>query len=1041
MSITELSIKRPLLITVVFVVLILFGVLSFMGLNYELLPKFDAGAITINTVYPGASPEVVESSVTKPIEDAVSTVEGLDIITSRSMQNASVILVQLKTGVNDLTAQQDIERKINQIKANLPDDVRDPVVNRMSSDQFPVISLSVSAGMNDADLYKLVDNDIIPVLSNVSGVGQVSLIGGVERQVNIKLDNDKLNAYKIPITQVYQALNAASISLPAGKVTSNQQEFAITLNADLKTSEMVRNIIIRDNSNGSRVLLKNIADISDNTSTPVTINRINGKNGIGIQVYKTNTANAVDVSEGVKKKFDELTKQYSVHQFKYEIANDQSVFTLASSDAVVEDLIMAILIVSFVMLLFLHSARSSMFVLVAIPSAMIPTFIMMYLFGFSLNMMTLMALSLVVGILVDDSIVILENIFRHLEMGKNKVQAALDGRNEIGFTAVAITMVDLVVFIPMAMTTGLVGNLIRQFSLVVVFSTLMSLFVSFTLTPLLVAKFGKLTHLTKNTLWGRINLGFENIIDTIKDYYAKILGWTLNNKRYLFIAVIVLMVATVALVPTGFIGSAFIGTTDTGQISLKIELASDASLYQTNQALREVEKVVLAHPEVKTVYTLVGTQTGMIGSTNSNNLGQIDLTLTDKKDREIRIEQFGRVIRDELESKIPGIKVTAQPGTITGSSNTPIQVVVKGTNLDSVKRTAAVIKEIVRTTPGADYVAYSTSSDRKQIKIEPDRNKISAMGFTVQDVSQYVNLAFNGNDKVQLKEAGNEYTIDMQIDNQNSQNIDNVRNMMVVNKSGKVARLSQLSAVEEISSPTVLQRTGRMPSVTITSSTVGRPSGSIVADIDKKITAAHIPSTISIEYMGDAKNQKEAFGSLGAALFIAILLIYFVMVALYESLIYPFVVLFSIPVATIGVFLALGLTMNSLTIFTLSGLIMLLGLVAKNGILIVDFANHLKSQGVPLFEALIEAGKERLRPIIMTTLAMVLGMLPLALSQSPGSEMKNGMAWVIIGGLTSSLLFTLLLVPSVYMVVERIKMKISKKNLVQDKPVDVKHSI
>jgi HAE1 family hydrophobic/amphiphilic exporter-1 len=1032
MSITELSIKRPLFITVVFTVLILFGVLSYLGLNYELLPKFDAGVVTINTAYPGASPEVVESSVTKPIEDAVSTIEGLDIITSRSMQNVSSVIVQLKNGVDDQVAQQDIERKINQIKADLPDDVNDPLVNRVSSDQWPVISLSVTAAMNDADLYKLVDKDIIPILSNVSGVGEVSLIGGVQRQINIKIDNSKLNSYKIPLTQVYQSLNAGSVSLPAGKVTSNQQEFVIMLDADLQTAEMIRNIIIRENTNGSRVLLKDIAQINDDINTPVTINRINGKNGIGIQVYKTNNANAVDVSKGVKLKFEELTKRYANQQFKYEIANDQSVYTLSSANAVVEDLFLAVLIVSFVMLMFLHSFRSSMFVLVAIPSAMIPTFIMMHIFGFSLNLMTLMALSLVVGILVDDSIVILENIFRHLEMGKNKVQAALDGRSEIGFTAVAITMVDLVVFIPMAMTTGLVGNIIRQFSLVVVFSTLMSLLVSFTLTPLLAAKFGKLTHLSGNSLWGKINLGFEDFIDTLKDLYEQILGWTLHHKRYLFATIIILMVATVALVPAGFIGSAFIGTTDNGQISLKIELSTDASLYQTNQALYEAEKILLTHSEVTTVYTLAGTQTGMVSSNSKSNLGQIDLTLTDKRERNISIEQFGREVRNELEQKIPGIKVTAQPASITGSSNSPIQLVVKGTNLDTVKHAAAIIKGIVQTTPGTDYVAYSTSSDRKQIKIVPDRDKISRMGFSVQDVSQFVNMAFKGNDKIQLKDAGEEYTIFMQIADYNSQSIDDVCNLMVVTKTGKVARLNQLAKIEEVSSPTTLQRTGRMPSITVTSSTVGRPSGSIVADINKKIAEANLPSSISLEYMGAVKNQKEAFASLGVALIIAILLMYFVMVALYESLIYPFVVLFSVPVALIGVFLALGLTMNNLTIFTLSGLIMLLGLVAKNGILIVDFANHLKTQGVPLFEALIEAGKERLRPIIMTTFAMILGMLPLAISQSPGSETKNGMAWVIIGGLTSSLLFTLLLVPSVYMVVEKAKMKLSSKR----KPVN-----
>lgn len=1027
MGITELSIKRPLLITVVFVVLILFGVLSYWGLNYELLPKFDAGVITVRTVYLGASPQEVESSVTKPIEDAISATEGVDIVTSRSMQNASVISVQLKNGVDDVLTQQDIERKINQMKSTLPDDVDDPVVNRVSTDQFPVVNLSVSAAMTDADLYRMVDQDVVPILSNVSGVGQISVVGGVQREIRVYLDNPKLNAYNISASEVYLALNAAAVSLPGGKVTSHEQEFSIWMNADLSTADMIRNVVVRENGSGSRVLLKDLSEVSDATSTPVTINRINGQSGIGIQIYKTNNANAVEVSEGVKKKLEELGHEYQSKGFSYEIASDQSDFTLSAADAVVHDLFLAVLIVSFVMLLFLHSLRSSLFVLVAIPSALIPTFVMMNVFGFSLNLMTLTALSLVVGILVDDSIVILENIFRHLEMGKNKVQAVIDGRSEIGFTAVAITMVDLVVFIPLAFTSGLIGNIIRQFSLTVVFSTLMSLLVSFTLTPLLAAKFGKLVHLRKDNWWGRINLAFERAIDSVKDAYGEMLHWFLKHKRYLLILVVVLIVASVALVPTGFIGSTFIETGDNGQLSVKIELSSDRSLMQTNQAMRQAEALILAHPEVRTAYSLVGTQTSGSGSTNNSNWGQIDLTLVDKTERNIDLDHFGRVIRDELEEKISGIKVIALPIGVTGSANFPIQIVVKGPDLEDVKSAAASIKELVVATPGTDYVDYSTQSDRKQLQIIPDRNKLSAAGFTTQDISQYLSLSFNGNDDVKLKEGGEEYEVNFIMDDKYKQKLADVANLSITNKKGEVLRLSQLADISLVTNSAVLERTNRLPSITITSAAVGRPSGSVVGDIQQKIEQTELPSSVSVEYLGDQKRQSEAFSSLGAALLIGILLIYFIMVALYESLVYPFVVLFSIPVAAIGAFLALGLSMNNLSIFTLSGIIMLLGLVAKNGILIVDFANHLKEKGLSITELVVEAGKERLRPIIMTTFAMVLGMLPLALSNSLGSEFKSGMAWVLIGGLTSSLVFTLFVVPSVYMIVEKAKIHFSTK--------------
>src|SRR3989339_317476 len=1033
MTIAELSIKRPLLITVVFVVLILFGVLSYFSLNYELLPKFNAGIITVRTTYVGASPQDIESNITKPIEDAVSTVEGVDNITSRSMSDVSIITIRLKPSIKDLTAQLDIERKINQIKAVLPKDADDPVVNRFSSDQFPVITFSVSASMSDADLFNLIDKTILPELSNIPGVGQVNVVGGTPREIEVKIDNQKLQAYNIPISHVYQALGASSGSLPAGKISSHEQELSIRLNADLTKTDMIRNIVIRENGKGSRVLLKDIGTITDASASPVTINRINGKNGIGLQVYKTNDANAVEVSKAVKVKFEELTKQYNSKQFAYVIASDQSEFTLASANAVVDDLFLAVLIVSLVMLLFLHSLRSSLFVLVAIPSAIIPTFIMMQVFGFSLNMMSLMGLSLVVGILVDDSIVVLENIFRHLEMGKNKVQATLDGRSEIGFTTVAITLVILVVFFPMALASGLIGSILSQFSLVVIFSTLLSLLVSFTLTPLLTAKFGRLVHLNKHTLWGRINIGFENFLDRIKMLYARLLRWTLCHKRYLFITVSILIIASIALVPAHFIGTSFGDSGDRGQLTLKLDLSADMSLYQTNQAVKGIESIILKYPEVEYVYTLVGTQSGTMGSTSNSNKAQMDLLLVNKSKRNIDTDHFGRLMRDVIERQVPGVKVSVLPVSIVGSASLPIQVVVKGSILDSVQIAAEKIKRVIAGIPGTDYVDFSTQTNLKQIRITPDRSKIIAMGFTTQSIAQMVNLSFKGTNRTKLKENGQEYAINFVLDDLDKQSLADIRNMTLVDRSGKSVRLGQVATVEEITSPSMLERTNRLSSITITSAAVGRPSGSIIADIQKKVAEISLPATVIVEYAGNAKNQKDAFSSLGIALIIAFLLIYFIMVALYESLIYPFVVLFSVPVAMIGAFLALALTMNDLTIFTICGLIMLLGLVTKNGILIVDFANHLKTKGMTLTETLIEAGQERLRPIIMTTFSMILGMLPLALSKSAGSEFKNGMAWVIIGGLTSSFFFTLLLVPSVYMVVEKLKLKFaSKKKKTED---------
>lgn len=1018
MSITEISIKRPLLITVIFFTLILFGWISYKSLNYNLLPKFEVNVITVQTIYRGASSDEIQSSITKPVEDAVASIEGIDMITSTSMEGVSMIVIQLKAGTSTINAQRDAERKINEIKASLPDDVDDPVIRRVNLDEIPVLKISATANMSQGALYDLIDQKVKPIMLNVEGVGTVSIIGGNEREIKITLDNDKLQAYGISSAQVNQIISNSNSSYPAGSVETSDDRLSIRMNAKVTNVDELRNLVITENKDGSRILIKDVATVTDGLAESTTINRINGNGGIGIEIIKQSDANTVNVSQNAKKRLEELKTMYAAQGFDYKIATDQSVYTLASADAVIHDLFLAVLIVGTVMLLFLHSIRSSLFVLVAIPSAMIPTFILMYIFGFSLNLMTLMGLSLVVGILVDDSIVVLENIFRHLEMGKNKVQASIDGRSEIGFTAIAITLVDVVVFLPLALSSGMIGNILREFSLVVVFSTLMSLFVSFTLTPLLASRWAKLEVLNKDSLWGLINIKFEEFLTGLKEAYGKALYWGLKHKRWVLISIFVMFIGAFALLFTGFIGFAFISAGDRGEFAIKVELAPETPLYQTNLKVKQIEDILLSQPEVTKVFTNVGTQSGaMGGGTSNSNLAEITVTLVDKSERVLSADKFGAAMRNKI-GEIPGIKVTVLPVSITGNSQSPIQIAVKGTDMDSLWKAARMLKAVVVATPGTDYVDYSTKSVKTEIDIKLNRDKLSNVGMSIPEVGNAIQLAFRGNDQTKFKDKGEEYSINVSLDKDDKRDIESVKNLIIRNSQGNSIRLGEVAEVSEVLGQSVLERTNRMNSIKVTSAAIGRPSGTIVADIQTSLAKEKLPEGIIIDYQGDAKNQKDAFGSLGLAMLMGIILVYLIMVALYESVVYPFVVLFSIPVALIGAFLALALSMQSLSIFAIVGLIMLLGLVAKNGILIVDFTNHLKAEGMPRFEALIEAGKERLRPILMTTIAMITGMLPIALATSAGAEVKNGMAWVIIGGLSSSLILTLFLVPIMYMIID-----------------------
>ncbi|MBK8613950.1 MAG: efflux RND transporter permease subunit [Flavobacteriales bacterium] len=1020
MSITEVALKRPLLITVIFVTLILFGFMSYKQLNYNLLPKFEANVVSVQTTYRGASPEEIQNTITKPLEDAVSAIEGVDQISSVSQEGLSSITVTLKSGTNVTDAQRDAERRIDRIRSLLPEDADDPVVSRFSTDEIPVLRLSVSSKLSPGDLYQLLDDRVAPIISNVPGVGSVSLIGAQRREVQVVMDNDRLKAYGISAAQVAQAVGGNSSTYPAGSVESGADRLSINLEARAITVEDLRNTVVREAADGSRVLLQDIASITDGLTDATTFNRINGKPGIGLQIVKQSDANAVMVSEGVKKRLAELKADLTDVGFDYTIAIDQSTYTLSSANAVMEDLMLAVLIVGLVMLLFLHSLRSSLFVLVALPSAMIPTFILMYAFGFSLNLMTLMALSLVVGILVDDSIVVLENIYRHMEMGKTRWTAALDGRNEIGFTAMAITLVDVVVFLPLALSGGLIGNILREFSLVVVFSTLMSLVVAFTLTPLLASRWGKLEHLTKDTLWGRFALAFESAITRLQDTYGRILEWSLGHKRYILLGVLALLVSAIALVPAGFIGATFVSNGDRGEFIVQLETAPQTSLAVTDQLTQQAERIILKHPEVINAFTNVGTHSGQMGSSSGNaNLSEINVKLVPKHERALSAEKFGTFLRDEL-GTIPGLKVNVVQTNITGSASTPIQIAVKGTDMDSLWLAARIVKSVVERVPGSDYVAYSTKSPKPEVRVRLDQERMGRMGFSSTDVGLAVQTAFRGNDRYKFKEGGDEFPINVRLDQTDRRDLASVRGLMVTNSKGATVRLDQLAQVYETAGSSVLERTDRLNSIKVNSAAVGRPSGTIVEEIKKELAKERIPAGVTVQYLGDAKNQGEAFGSLGTALILGILLVYLIMVALYESAVYPFVVLFSIPVALIGALLALALSMQALSIFAIVGMIMLLGLVSKNGILIVDFANHLRAEGMGLAEALIEAGRERLRPILMTTVAMIFGMLPIALASGDGAEVKNGMAWVIIGGLTSSLILTLVLVPTMYYIFTRL---------------------
>lgn len=1020
MKLAEISIKRPSLVIVLFTILTLGGLLSYSMMGYELIPKFETNVVTISTVYPGASPSEVETSVTRKIEDAVGSLENVKKVESSSYESLSVIMVQLNTGADVNYALNDAQRKVNAILSQLPDDIDAPSLNKFSLDDLPIMTMSISSDkLNNRELYDLLDKKIEPIFSRVSGVAQVDLVGGQEREIQVNIDEKKLQGYNISIGEVQQAILSSNLDFPTGSLKSRTSKSTIRLSGKYKSIEEMSNLVI-SNRNGAQVRLSDVANVFDTTQDVEKIARFNQNPTILMQVKKQSDANAVAVSENVQKTIADVTKNYAVQGLNVKIVDDSTDFTLAAADHVIFDLVIAVILVAIVMLLFLHNIRNAFIVMVSIPLSLIATFIGMYLMGYTLNLMSLLGLSLVVGILVDDAIVVLENVYRHMEMGKSRIRAAYDGASEIGFTVTAITLVIVVVFLPIAMSSGLVSDILAQFCVTVVMATLFSLLASFTIIPWLSSRFGKVVHLTGKNPFEKFILWFEGQLDKFTHFITGILEWCLKTglRRIMTVVItFIILISSFALVAFGFIGGEFFPKMDRGQFLVQIELPKDATVEKTNQVTLNVEKYLRSNKDVVDLITTVGQQsTGFGASQATVYQAEVQVNLVDKSERAQSTDILAAKFKRDLEEKFTGVEFKTAPIGLMGADNAPIEMVVTAADNETANKEANRILELLKKVPGAVDAELSTDTGSPEVRVNIDRDKMATLGLNLSSVGQAMQTAFNGNTDGKYRAGEYEYDINIRFADANRQSIDDVRNLMFTNNNGEQIRLSQFANVDMSSGPSLLQRRDKSPSVKVMSKVVGRPAGDVANEwaamfMDNEKTK---PAGVNYIWSGDMENQTEGFGTLGLALLAAVVLVYLVMVSLYDSFVYPFVVLFSIPLALIGVMVILALTNNSINIFTMLGMIMLIGLVAKNAIMIVDFTNMRKAAGENTHDALIQANHARLRPILMTTIAMIFGMLPIALAKGAGAEMNNGLAWVVIGGLTSSLFLTLIIVPVVY---------------------------
>lgn len=1028
MKLAEISIKRPSLVIVLFTILTLGGLFSYSNLGYELVPKFEINVITIATIYPGASPSEIENTVTKKIEDAVASLENIKKIDAKSYESLSTVSITLTSNADVDISLNDAQRKINAIISDLPDDAETPSLTKFSVSDLPIMSIGANGKMDEVAFYDLIDKKIAPILSRVQGVAQVNIIGGQEREIQVNLDAVKMQGYGLSIPQVQQNILSSNLDFPTGNIQTRDQKILIRLAGKYKNVEELRNLIV-SSRNGVQVRLRDIADVQDTQKIAEKIARVDQKSAILLQIIKQTDANAVAVSEELIKTINKLETDYKANSLQLEIAKDSTIFTLEAADAVIHDLLIAVILVALVMLFFLHSVRNSLIVMVSIPASLIATFIGIYFMGYTLNLMSLLGLSLVVGILVDDAIVVLENIYRHMEMGKNKVRAAYDGTAEIGGTVVSITLVIIVVFLPIAMSTGLVSKIITQFCVTVIISTLLSLVASFTIIPWLSSRYGKLEHITGKTFFGRIILGFESYLTRFTNWVSGLLNWCLDHYIKTIAVVLVLFFgSTIGLMGGGFIGSEFFASSDSGEFLVQIEMPKDASLEQTNFMTQKAEVFLKNEPFVKTQITTIGQTSGGFGASQATTYkSEINVKMVDLDKRDESAKVYAAKTKRKLEKILVGAKIKTVPVGILGTAEeSTLGLIVTGPDVKTAMAFAKAAEKELRTIPGATEIKLSVEDGNPEINVQVDRDKMAALGLSLQTVGMTMQTAFSGNTDGKFRAGEYEYDINIKYNAFDRKSIDDVSNLIFINERGEQIKLAQFAKVTESSGPSELERRDKSASVTVKGQNVGVASGTIVSQWQEKIDKLEKPTGVNYIWGGDMENQSEGFGTLGIALIAAIILVYLVMVSLYDSFVHPFVVLFAIPLSFIGALLALALTNNSLNIFTILGIIMLIGLVCKNAIMLVDYTNQRRKAGESIRAALIQANHARLRPILMTTIAMVFGMFPIALASGAGAEWKNGLAWVIIGGLISSLFLTLIVVPVIYEIIEKIIAKFSK---------------
>ena len=1020
---TRVSIGNPVFATMMMVALLVLGLFSYQRLNVDQFPDVSFPIVVVATAYPGASPETVEAEISRPVEQAVNTVGGIKTVTSRSYEGQSQVIAEFDLATDPAVAAQDVRDKIAALKVGFRDEVKEPFISRFRPDDQPIVSIGISSTTRGlGPLTTLADQVIVKRLETVRGVGQVTVVGGIQREIKIVLDPVRMRALGIGIDQVLGTLARENQELPAGSIETARSETLVKVRGLIEDPQAFGRLIVATRG-GAPVRLEQFARVEDGLQEEDSAALVDGRRALSLDIVKVQGANTIAVADGVNEAVRAMKAELPP-DVTLQVVRDSSVGIRASVNDVKRTLLEGAALTIAIVFLFLKSWRSTVITGLTLPIALMGTFLAMYAMGFTLNTMTLMALSLSVGLLIDDAIVVRENIVRHLAMGKSHFRAALDGTEEIGLAVMATTLTIVAVFVPVAFMGGIIGRFFLQFGITVAAAVLLSLFVSFTLDPMLSSiwvdphpapderktRFQRAIGLVAGTV--------DRVMDGLQATYGRALAWALRKRKTALTLALASFLGSFALVP--LIGSEFVPEADLGEAQVSIKTPVGSSLAYTLAKTRQAELALQEFKEVDRTYTTVNS-----GAAVGKNTAQIYVHLVPRKQRKMSQAQLQQPIRERL-MRIGGIEVAVgTPGGMGGGK--PIQVSLLGPDIDELARLAEQVKAKLAAIRGVVDIDSSLEASKPTLAIDINRDLASDLGVGIAQVGHALRPLVAGTAASTWKAPdGENYDVlvrlprDQRATEADLREITIASTRMSADGSPLMVPLQQVARFTPILGASRIDRKDLRREVLIGANAAGRPAGDIGAELSKALETVELPPGYEFSMGGSSKDMQETMGYAGAALALAVIFIYLILASQFKSFLQPLAIMSALPLSLAGVFLALLVTGSTLNIFSIIGFIMLMGLVTKNAILLVDFANQAVAAGKSRLDALMEAGQVRLRPILMTTTAMIFGMLPMALGLGDGGSQRSPMAHAVIGGLITSTLLTLIVVPVIYTYTEQL---------------------